>query len=283
LPETDAAWAAGEITQQHADVIANAYTAERDGTLRAMDLERSFIDAAKATDPKTLGDVVRHVTDALDGDDGASHADLKRERRRLHVSKTLDDMRIGEFVYDAEDGEVLETALRLYEDPYRTADPRTKAQKRADALIQICRSAIANQNDCTNGVHAEIGFRIDLADLEERGCGDLAADIRALKGAPIPRAMLDRLMCDARVWRIITDGPSQILDVGRASRDFTVAQKRAILARDKVCTKCGAAGDQCDYHHIVRWEDGGPTSVDNGRLECRPCHIQTHKDMRGPP
>jgi hypothetical protein len=273
----------GEITREHAQVIANAHTPAREGALRDLELEEPFVDAAKVTDPKRLREVVCRATDAIDGDAGVSETERKQARRRFHLSKTFEGMHQGDLVLDDEDGQVVRTALKLYQDPYRVADPRTQAQKRADALVNICRSALANQNDATGTVHAEIGCHLDLADLDARGCDDLAEQIRALKGDPIPRELLDRLWCDARVWRVITDGPSQVLDVGRASRDFTVAQKRAILERDKVCVRCGAPGEWCDFHHIIPWEDGGITSIDNGELQCRPCHIQTHKEMRGPP
>jgi hypothetical protein len=95
--------------------------------------------------------------------------------------------------------------------------------------------------------------------------------------------ILDQLACNARVSRVITDGPNEVRDVGRASRTFTAAHKRGILARDKVCTDCGAPGQWCEYHHIIPWEHGGDTSVDNGTLKCRPCHRRTHETGRAPP
>jgi hypothetical protein len=284
LPDTSLAWSQGQISRDHAQIIADAYTPEREAELRDRDLEPAFVAAAKHCDPNDFTKVVQHATDAIDGDGGASDADRKYARRRLHVSKTLDDMRALNGMLDIEGGMAVETALKLYEDPYRLDDPRTPAQKRADALVQICTVAIEQHGVLAGNVHPLFVVNIDLHDLEARGFTDLAADIRALKGEPLPRAILDRLMCQASVSRVITDGPSLVIDVGRASREFTVAQKRAILARDKVCKTCGAPGEHCQYHHIWRWEDGGPTNIDNGELQCGPCHRLIHKhDHRGPP
>ena len=44
-----------------------------------------------------------------------------------------------------------------------------------------------------------------------------------------------RLACDAAVCRVITNGASQVLDVGRAVRTVTPAQRRALVVRDQGC------------------------------------------------
>jgi hypothetical protein len=70
---------------------------------------------------------------------------------------------------------------------------------------------------------------------------------------------------------------SRVLNMGRSVRTFTAAQRRAILARDGGCRSCGAPPDRCDIHHVVPWEDGGLTDVDNGVAKCRRCHRQHHR------
>lgn len=280
LPETTFAWSHGEITREHAQVIANAYSPERAEALRSLELEPAFVDAAKVADPKTLGSVVQRATDAIDG---GTEVQRKHARRRFHMSRTLDGMWVGDFLLDDEDGRTVQQAIETMRGNYQRTETRTAEQARADAFVELCMVGADHMPEGIGHVHADIAVTIDLADLEDRGAADIAADIRTLRGAPLPRATLDRLTCDARIWRVLTDGPSRILDVGRASRDFTVAQKRAILARDKTCTRCGAPGGWCDYHHKIPWEDGGETSVDNGELQCRPCHRKTHEEMRAPP
>jgi hypothetical protein len=168
---------------------------------------------------------------------------------------------------------------------YRRAEPRSPEQARADAFVELCKVGAEHMPEGINHVHADLTITIDLADLEARGATDLAADIRALKGAQFPQVVLERFGCDARISRVVTDGPSEVLDVGRASRTFTAAHRRGILARDKVCTRCGAPGEWCEYHHKIPWHRGGETSVDNGELLCGPCHRRTHEEMHmhGPP
>jgi hypothetical protein len=284
LPEAEFAWSQGEITGEHVQVIANAYTPVRDAELRDLDLERAFVDAAKSTDPKTLGDVVRYATDQIDGDGGATDADLKRQRRRFHMSRTLDGMWIGDFLLDDEDGRTVKHAIDKMRGNYERAETRSPEQQRADALVELCMVGVDHLPDGVGHVQADIAVQIDLSDVEARGGGDLAAEIRALKRAPLPRAILERLCCDARFSRVLTDGPSQVLDVGRATRKWTAAQRKFIVARDGGCVDCGAPAEWCQIHHEHNWEHGGETNVDNGKLKCRPCHIKTHQNpRRGPP
>jgi 5-methylcytosine-specific restriction protein A len=40
---------------------------------------------------------------------------------------------------------------------------------------------------------------------------------------------------------------------------------------------CDAPASWCDVHHVLRWEDGGQASVDNGVLACRHHHHLVHK------
>ena len=60
------------------------------------------------------------------------------------------------------------------------------------------------------------------------------------------------LACDARIIPAVLGGPSQVLDVGAASRSFPAAIRRAITLRDRGCTwpGCDRKPGWCDAHHI---------------------------------
>ena len=77
---------------------------------------------------------------------------------------------------------------------------------------------------------------------------------------------------------IVTGPASEILDAGRATRTFTAAQLRAIVARDRHCIWTGgdAPAGWCDGHHIQHWADDGPTDLDNGVLLCGRHHDRVH-------
>lgn len=78
-------------------------------------------------------------------------------------------------------------------------------------------------------------------------------------------ATLRRIACDCSISRVITDGPSAVLDVGRTTRTVSPAMRRALIARDRHCRAngCDRGPGWCDAHHTVPWQDGGPTSLDN--------------------
>lgn len=71
---------------------------------------------------------------------------------------------------------------------------------------------------------------------------------------------------------------SQILDLGREVRHGTDAQYRALLVRDGGgrWPGCHIPAAWCDIDHLVPWEDGGRTDLDNLTLWCRHHHTRKH-------
>jgi hypothetical protein len=112
---------------------------------------------------------------------------------------------------------------------------------------------------------------VDLSELEE-ATPDLVskARIEAAHVGRLSRSTVEQLLCDCALSRIITDGPSEVLDVGRASRTATPAQWRALVARDRHCTAPGCRREPrfCQAHHIVPWPKGGRTDLSNLTLLC---------------
>jgi hypothetical protein len=78
------------------------------------------------------------------------------------------------------------------------------------------------------------------------------------------------------VMPAVMGGASLPLDLGRATRCFTPAQRLAIAARDKGCARCGEAVSRCDVHHIQFWSRQGKSDINNGVLLCVPCHHRLH-------
>ena len=87
-------------------------------------------------------------------------------------------------------------------------------------------------------------------------------------------------------------GPdSEVLDVGRASRVATGAQRRALFIRDGGCAfpGCDRPPGWCEAHHVVHWIDGGATDLDNLLLLCSHHHHLCHeggwtvRQTTGPP
>jgi hypothetical protein len=77
----------------------------------------------------------------------------------------------------------------------------------------------------------------------------------------------------------VLDSAGDVLDIGRKSRVWPIAIRRAIELRDRTCrhVDCATLAEHCDIHHKVHWADGGPTNYDNGILACRNHHTRLHK------
>ena len=176
---------------------------------------------------------------------------------------------------DAEGGEIVMTALRSITDPQgRDSDERSPAQRRADALVEVCRRWLDDGRTGTaGGQKPHLSVIVDLEVLEGRAPG-----ISELGGYVIHPETARRLACDAGVSQIVTKGTSEPIDIARSTRTVPAPMRRALVARDRGCRfpGCDRPEQWCDAHHIVHWANGGATSVDNLVLLCRRHHRLAH-------
>jgi Domain of unknown function (DUF222)/HNH endonuclease len=180
---------------------------------------------------------------------------------------------------DPETGESLLTALRAVLDTEARSgdadDPRTPAQRRADALGEICRQWL------DHGVRPSVaGERphLTVTVAAEALRGEIGASELDHVG-PLPTDTARRLACDASVMRVVMAGRSEPLDVGRRTLVVPSAVRRAVIVRDRGCRFPGCDRPQawCDGHHVVHWADGGPTALHNLLLLCRRHHGMVHR------
>ena len=115
--------------------------------------------------------------------------------------------------------------------------------------------------------------------------GLVAPDVEALGrceivgAGPVPRATLQRLACDGAIRRVLVDAAGEILDVGRARRLATSAQRAGLIVRDGGCVfpGCDCPYGWCEAHHLIPFEQGGATDLDNLALLCRHHHHLVHE------
>ncbi|MEW2479320.1 HNH endonuclease signature motif containing protein [Mycobacterium sp. NPDC049093] len=83
------------------------------------------------------------------------------------------------------------------------------------------------------------------------------------------------LLCDAtcEVW---LERQGRPIGVGRSTRTISRRLRRALEHRDRCCVVPGCGSTRgLHAHHIVHWEDGGSTDLDNLVLVC-PYHHRAH-------
>jgi hypothetical protein len=87
-----------------------------------------------------------------------------------------------------------------------------------------------------------------------------------------------QLACDSKLAGQIWNGTTDVLAQHRAHRLLTPTQRRAILARDRGCQApgCTLPAVYCQIHHIIEWQNNGPTNVDNAITLCAAHHTAIH-------
>jgi Domain of unknown function (DUF222)/HNH endonuclease len=146
-------------------------------------------------------------------------------------------------------------------------DTRTGAQKRADILRMVLEAAARDPKGPTMGGAAPIVMvHVNATDLaDERGVGWIDG-----VEAPVSLRTVDRLICAGGYQKIVFGYDGQILHLGGKERCFTSQQRRAIAARDGGCIipGCPVTAAWAEVHHVIPWQNNGPTDVDNGVLLC---------------
>jgi hypothetical protein len=157
-------------------------------------------------------------------------------------------------------------------------DLRDADARHAEAFLQVCQVAGANPTaPRRDGELPHVTVTISLESLR----GDLGRPPGVLgHGAVLSAEATRRLACDAKVIPIVLGGAGEPLDVGRATRVWPPAIRRAIEARDQGCAMpgCDRPAAWCDIHHRKHWARGGETCADNGVLLCERHHTLVHRD-----
>lgn len=97
-------------------------------------------------------------------------------------------------------------------------------------------------------------------------------------GTEISAAQARRLACNAGLIPAVLGGKSEVLDLGRTSRLFTPAQRKALTIQHPECQTegCTIPAQWCEAHHRTPWAHGGLTDVADAELLCVFHHHRVH-------
>ena len=246
-------------------------------------VEGALVEAAREFTPYELGGLVRHVTDAIDGDGGAGKDKDQLAQSSLTLSKSFEGMLALDGRCDPLTGEIITTALtaQMARD-FQASDERSTAQRRMDALGAICRSALEHgEVGESHGIRRQVSVVVNLDELDDISPAAIAAAWAERRDHGfVSKVTLEFLLCDCELSRVLMVGKSEVLDVGRAHREPSAAQWRALVARDRHCQAegCTRGPDSCHTHHIRPWTEGGATDLANLQLLCWYHHRRRHID-----
>jgi hypothetical protein len=290
MPATRRALQAGEVSISGARLLVGARDADPDAFARG---EPLLVEAARVHGVVELGRIVAFWRDRVERERGPEGDDRLHARRALHASVTLGGMVRVDGDLDPQTGETFMTALRAVLDSEARSggsEDRSPAQRRADALGEICRQWLdRGDRPVVAGERPHLTLTMD-AELLMQGVStpggsvdpsDPGSDPRSGQldhAGPVAPHVARLVACDASVRRVLMGPASEPLDVGRRTSVVPAALRTAVIVRDRGCRFPGCDRPQawCDAHHVVHGADGGPTSLANLLLICRRHHRLVH-------
>ncbi|TFD11450.1 HNH endonuclease [Cryobacterium sp. TMT1-2-2] len=155
--------------------------------------------------------------------------------------------------------------------PQHPDDTRSRSEKQASILRAVFEAAARHPDTPTMGGAAPtVLVHININDLlDGRGAGW----IDGIDG-PLTPNQVDELICAGGYQPILFGHTGTILHLGTSNRFFSAQQRRALAARDGGCVipGCTVPPHLAQAHHVVPWQKGGPTDIDNAVLLCNASH-----------
>ena len=286
VPALGGALTAGAITGEHIDEYGKAAKA-----LPAAARERL---AAQASRLATIGEqnsfddyahAVRQAALAAQDDDGTERLQRQRHTTRL---RTWIDRTDGMFCLHGRFDPL--TGLTL---AHQLAN--TVAARDADKVPDLCPTDPGEKQDflralallaLLNGQGAEAGRPEFIVVLDERQRADgttPAPDFGI--DVDLPDSTVTEMRSRATVRTVIVrdgvvDDPEGKLDLGRSTRLANRNQRRALQGLYSTCAipGCTVGFGHTSIHHVIWWENGGRTDLENLLPLCSRCHTRVHEN-----
>jgi len=297
---SDAADGPAPIRVEQAAAIADVLTEPPPAASAAViaDAETTLVGFADSLDAVQLRRLGTRIWALVDPDDAevTEAALLARQEARAHAARRLSLLTHGDGTtgltgqVDDLSAAVLRAALDPLAAPRPATadgpDPRTAAQRLADALVELARRALAAGDLPEHGgIPPQLVVTIEADQLREPhppnggsnggrgGTGIGTTD----DGTRLSPAEVARYACESDpVLALLAHGvPTWISRRDRTARGIL---RRALVLRDGGCAfpGCDRPASWCHAHHIVAWQAGGPTVLDNLVLLCGHHHRLVH-------
>jgi hypothetical protein len=279
MPAVAEALACGSVTSGHIDAIAVAARGLGDvGKRRLSDHEAELVEAAGAMTPEQFERECRDLARNLSDDHGLSRQErLRRDRsvrrwvdRHSGTCKTLLSL---DPLADATAWTAINAAVAAARSADQRDDERTWDQLQADVVVDLLAGARAGGGERLPEVSVLIDERTATEGFHEHSVCETS------EGHELPVETVRRLLCEAIVVPIVLGHDGEAVSVGRQCRLATRAQRRALRAMYRTCAHphCDVAFDSCRIHHVVFWELGGRTDLDNLVPLCETHHHLVHE------
>src|SRR5438105_10243902 len=142
LPHTAKAFERGELSSQHASVVARSVEMVVRGGGDPCEAEARLLQEARQREPRDLFRWGLSLAHELAPREMEAEEDRRVERRYLHIREAFDGGFELEGYLDPERGARLKTAINGVLGPRRKDDLRSPAQRRADGLDEVARRVL---------------------------------------------------------------------------------------------------------------------------------------------
>ncbi|GAA4008125.1 HNH endonuclease signature motif containing protein [Allokutzneria multivorans] len=278
VPSTKDALYAGEISGDHAAVIANVI--KNIPADAADEAEEILLEYAPELTSRELAQAGKRVRSHFDQAGAFADEQKAVEARSFRMGKDQHGSLFFTGCLPPIEGAIFEEALHAVSKPRPTngeQDPRTVEQRYADGLCELVAVAMATHDlPASGGVRPQMVVTMRLDYLEEKlrsGYTDWDGEATA--------SLIRQLACDAELIPVVLNGESVPLDYGRSARTAPAPLRRALAVRDKGCAfpGCDRPPAWTEAHHVLHWvEHRGPTDLNNMTLLCSHHHHVIHQE-----
>lgn len=300
MPHAEAAFAAGEISLDHLDVLSRANLPSLAEQF-AID-EECLVGWARDLPYREFCAKVANWRDAIAPEDAEERARSQVEARELHASETFEGMGrldawLDPLAYREIRSELDRHYQRLFEQDWADARARlgdaatkndlgrTPAQRRVDALREMARSSAAHGGV---GAAPTLGTTIVCDSHTYLTCwARLIAELRGDDPDAFPYRQDRRcefaaggrvtpeqaVFASLEGWlnTLVLDAAGFPLKHGRQQRFFPQPLREALMIAFPECRDetCDTRSVHCEIDHILAWIDGGATDDVNGQPLCK--------------
>jgi hypothetical protein len=282
-PQLDDALGKGRVGAEHADALASA-ASRLDDAQRAelFARDREITELSASATPDVFRRRLTRIVDDITDDDGLDRA--SKQRHDATLSMKIDDDTGMHTLFarlTPEDGNRLRRALDHEAAALANGNgehsEECRGLRRDQLLVRALVRIVAGEAIGTGMGPAEVAVLIDYESLvagrHEHSVSEYSG------GSPIPAETARRHACEAKIVPVVLGEAGEVLDVGRAQRLATPAQRTALRSIYRTCAidGCDAHFDRCHVHHIHEWEHHGPTDLDNLLPLCSFHHHRVHE------
>jgi hypothetical protein len=269
-PAVHAAFAAGSLSYTKVRAITRIAGANED-------TDRWLLRLAEAGTAADLEIAVRHYVKLQEQEKPVDDYLRRWDRATVRSARTYDGMMVIETVAPVEEGQEILAMMRSAETAGPVDSAESTGKRRLRAMLDLLRAGHANLDTANDASGADRYTLHAVADIDVLA-GTRTGRAELIDGTPVAPETIERWACDSAIVRHVLKGQSEPLDIGRQTKVWTTAQRRAISLRDHGrCRWLNCWRRTCDVHHVIWYRKGGITAVSNGCLLCPHHHTFVHE------